>query len=179
MTAPNWTKLGRMLRARTGMRPSRAARVGIRIARLIVANQVLLARTVFALLGQPVGLVAWSEAERRAIGGAVAYANLQWLAGLDAIEFGVDTEAARAARRLAFDAMASRCGERLDVPLERRPANALNVEIGQPLPRCRLRTPPEWSGFDPRGARWLLSGGSPLILAPCSRSRCPKLTGAT
>ena len=90
-----FTKLGRMLRARrerrsAGIRPAYASRVGIRIARLIVDNQVLRARTVFAVLGQPAGtVVAWSEAERRAITGACRYANRQWLTRAEPAEFGV------------------------------------------------------------------------------------------
>ncbi len=66
------------------------------------------------------------------------------------------------------------CCERLSPPLERRPANALNIEIGQPLERCRLQTPEHWNGVDPRGARWLLSGGSPFVLGVCSVRSCPK-----
>lgn len=64
------------------------------------------------------------------------------------------------------------CDQRIELGVEGRPANALNVEIGAPLPRCRLKTPGNWQGSDKRAVRWLWSGGSPLVLGPCS-SRCP------
>lgn len=56
----------------------------------------------------------------------------------------------------------------LDVP--RRPGNGLCIEVGTPLPRCKLRTPSHWPQNGPGAARWLLSGGSPLVFGPC----CPK-----
>jgi hypothetical protein len=65
------------------------------------------------------------------------------------------------------------CPDRMELGVPARPANALNVEIGQPLTRCRLKTPEHWGHTDPRGARWLLSGGSPLVLGLCS-SNCPR-----
>jgi hypothetical protein len=65
------------------------------------------------------------------------------------------------------------CRERVSLPLLPRPANALNVEIGQPLDRCRLKTPEHWGEADPRGARWLLSGGSALVLGTCEARACP------
>ena len=55
----------------------------------------------------------------------------------------------------------------------RRPANALNIEVGAPSPRCRLKTPEEWGAADPRAARWLLSGGSPYVLGVCTPQACP------
>ncbi len=66
------------------------------------------------------------------------------------------------------------CPERIALAVERRPANSLNVEIGQPSPRCRLQTPEHWKGFDERATRWLLSGGSPFVLGVCSTCSCPK-----
>lgn len=65
------------------------------------------------------------------------------------------------------------CPSRIALPIARRPANALNIEIGAPMARCRLRTPAEWGEVDPRGARWLGSGGSPLVLGTCCAARCP------
>lgn len=47
----------------------------------------------------------------------------------------------------SFNLFAGRCPYRVVPDAERRPANALNVEIG-----------------------WLLSGGSPLVFGPCSRA---------
>ena len=73
----------------------------------------------------------------------------------------------------AFAAFATTCPERIVIPVERRRANALNVEIGRPLARCKLRPPTEWGGRD-MGARWLLSGGHPLIFDPCSATECPR-----
>lgn len=64
-----------------------------------------------------------------------------------------------------------RCSERVEMDVPRRPANALNVEVGTPLPRCRLKTPASWRGFDPRATRWLLSGGDPLVLGPCQQCK--------
>lgn len=66
------------------------------------------------------------------------------------------------------------CCDLITLGVPRRPANALNLEIGQPLDRCRLRTPAAWADVDPRGARWLLSGGSPLVLGLCTPNSCPK-----
>ena len=69
-------------------------------------------------------------------------------------------------------AVPDQCPERVELPVPRRPANALNVEIGTPLPRCRLKTPSNWGDHDPRGTRWILSGGDPLVLWVCSVD-CP------
>lgn len=73
----------------------------------------------------------------------------------------------------AYEAGAEMCPQRIATDLERRPANALNVEIGQPLPRCRCLTPDEWGAEDIRATRWLLSGGSPLVLGVCCADSCP------
>lgn len=71
----------------------------------------------------------------------------------------------------AFARYAAGCPYRIALEVERRPGNALNVEIGTPVARCRSKPPRHW----PAGAgwlRWLASGGSPLVFGPCSRS-CP------
>jgi hypothetical protein len=67
------------------------------------------------------------------------------------------------------------CPFRIEPPLERRPANALNVEIGTPMPRCTLKPPDNWARVSdkPMVLRWLNSGGSPLVLGNCSKD-CPK-----
>jgi hypothetical protein len=70
-----------------------------------------------------------------------------------------------------FGSYADACPKRIVLPIERRPGNALNVEIGQPMDRCRLRPPSHW----PEGmvGRWLASGGSALVLGVCCAARCP------
>lgn len=77
----------------------------------------------------------------------------------------------------AYQAGAEKCPQRIALPVPRRPGNALNVEIGSPVPRCRCRTPESWGGFDPRAVRWLNSGGSALVLGPCSAEACPLPAG--
>lgn len=76
----------------------------------------------------------------------------------------------------AFEAFATACPHRVEMPTPRRPGNALNVEIGTPAPRCKVRPPTHW-GDETSVARWLLSGGDALVLGRCSRARCP--TGQT
>lgn len=71
-----------------------------------------------------------------------------------------------------FGAYSGACTDRIDVALERRPANALNVEIMTPSPRCRQQSP------DGRGSAWILSGGAPLAYGTCCRSSCPGLAQA-
>lgn len=73
----------------------------------------------------------------------------------------------------AFDRGPAACPAYVEVELQRRPANALNLEIGQPRTRCRCKTPEKWGGIDPRATRWLLSGGDPLILGICESRGCP------
>lgn len=69
------------------------------------------------------------------------------------------------------------CRYMVECELARRPANALNVEIGQPLARCQLKTPKHWGDRDPLATRWLLSGGSPLVLGVCLGSEgCPNFS---
>lgn len=71
------------------------------------------------------------------------------------------------------------CPHRVELGVERRPGNALNIEIGAPMRRCRLRTPEHWNGADHRAVRWLASGGSALVLGNCDLSNCPLSTGKT
>lgn len=70
----------------------------------------------------------------------------------------------------AFAKYCEGCPNRIAPDVERRPGNALNVEIGAPIPRCKLRAPERHKGME---ARWLLSGGSPFIFGACNRSACP------
>lgn len=74
---------------------------------------------------------------------------------------------------LRFDDLASRCPYRLDLGVPPRKANALNVEVGQGMPRCRLRTPEHWGDADQCGARWIGSGGHLAVFGMCSCSGCP------
>jgi len=72
----------------------------------------------------------------------------------------------------------AQCLYRIELGVLRRPANALNVEIGAPAPRCKLKPVPEWECREPKSGpslvfRWLASGGSPLVLQKCE-SPCPK-----
>jgi hypothetical protein len=67
----------------------------------------------------------------------------------------------------------SACPHIVELALERRPANALNLETAQALPRCKLKPPAHWGDSAPSVARWLLSGGSPLVLGCCS-VKCPR-----
>ena len=64
------------------------------------------------------------------------------------------------------------CQDLVEMDVLRRRANALNVEVGKPMLRCRQKTPKHWGQADPRAVRWLHSGGSPLVLGPCS-NKCP------
>lgn len=74
--------------------------------------------------------------------------------------------------REAFATYAAACPHRMTLPIPRRPANALNIEIGAPHARCRLKTPKHWGDVDYRAVRWLMSGGSPLVLGHCT-GNCP------
>lgn len=68
-----------------------------------------------------------------------------------------------------FKAFLARCPYRVEVELSRRPGNCIAVEIGQLLDRCALKVPENWKR-DARAtaSRWILSGGSPLVLGACS-----------
>ncbi len=65
-----------------------------------------------------------------------------------------------------FEDLAPICPSRINLGIERRPANALNIEIGQPLPRCTELSP------DGRGMAWLWSGGSALAYGRCCARAC-------
>lgn len=70
--------------------------------------------------------------------------------------------------------LVSPCESLITLGVTRRPANALNVEIGSAAPRCKLKPPQNWKLVTnpPSVGRWLSSGGSPLVLGPCN-SACP------
>ena len=74
----------------------------------------------------------------------------------------------------AFEAYCKECPFRLDLGVERRPGNALNVEVGADAPRCLMKAPKNWGKDAPSPNRWLASGGSPLVFGKAgSRARCP------
>lgn len=66
------------------------------------------------------------------------------------------------------------CGQLVSADFLRRPANALNVEVMQPMPRCRRKMPEHWSGTGTSSLRWLASGGSPLVFGRCTPANCPQ-----
>jgi hypothetical protein len=70
-----------------------------------------------------------------------------------------------------------RCPHRVDVALPRRRANALNVEVGTPLPRCILMPPEDWP-HPISVLRWLASGGTPFVLGVCTPKCCPGCSNA-
>ena len=67
------------------------------------------------------------------------------------------------------------CPFLIEIEVERRPGNALNVEIGAPCARCKLKPPSHWKKTtnSDMSARWLMSGGSPLVFGNCS-TNCPE-----
>jgi hypothetical protein len=67
-----------------------------------------------------------------------------------------------------FDELSELCPSRRDIGTPMRKANALNIEVGQPMPRCMDRSP------DGRGAIYHLSGGSLLAYGKCCASGCPR-----
>lgn len=77
------------------------------------------------------------------------------------------------------------CPHRVAPELPRRPVNGLCVEVGQPATRCKLQPPSEWKDCEPKtgasmATRWLWSGGSPLVFAPCNcddPDRCSLVRG--
>ncbi len=75
-----------------------------------------------------------------------------------------------------FGAFSEACPHRRAPDLERRPGNALNVEIGAPLIRCLLQ-PPDGRGVTRDGGTldWLRSGGSILSYGNCAEDCCPRL----
>ena len=60
----------------------------------------------------------------------------------------------------SFNTFAAICDSRQCLGIERRPGNALNIEIGTPLARCTLQ-PPDGRGTTKDGSTldWLRSGG--------------------
>jgi hypothetical protein len=79
-----------------------------------------------------------------------------------------------------FGAYRDGCKAMTHPTLERRPGNALNVEIGAPLARCLLQ-PPDGRGVTKDGSTYdyLRNGGSVLAYAVCERGTCPKLNKAS
>lgn len=73
--------------------------------------------------------------------------------------------------------MSGDCLHRIAPTVERRPGNALNIEIGTPLPRCLLKAPSHWPETGPSAVRWIGSGGSPLVLGFCNKD-CPVRSGS-
>lgn len=71
-----------------------------------------------------------------------------------------------------WDARLESCRSRIVPTLERRPANALNVEIGQPVARCLNRKPEHWPA-SVSALRWIGSGGGALVFGHCSWAHCP------
>lgn len=74
---------------------------------------------------------------------------------------------------MSWDELSATCAHRIEIDVPRRPANALCVEVGTPLPRCSRKLPPHWTGTGASALRWLASGGSPLVLGLCSPN-CPR-----
>ncbi len=74
-----------------------------------------------------------------------------------------------------FAAFAAACQSCERPNIERRPGNALNVEIGTPHPRCLLK-PPDGRGVTCDGGTldYLRSGGSVLAYGLCEAATCPK-----
>lgn len=63
------------------------------------------------------------------------------------------------------------CGSRVQPEVERRPANALNVEIGQAQARCLNKRPEHWPE-SMSALRWIASGGEALVFGACG-GKCP------
>jgi hypothetical protein len=70
------------------------------------------------------------------------------------------------------------CVHRIVLGIERRPANALCIEIMTPLPRCTLKLPDHWTGSGASALRWIGSGGSYLVFGRCSQN-CPRACEST
>lgn len=77
---------------------------------------------------------------------------------------------------MKFGEFAVGCVDRREPALERRPGNALNIEIGTPAARC-LYQPPDGRGVTRDGSNldYLRSGGSLLAYGLCQAGLCPRL----
>ena len=73
---------------------------------------------------------------------------------------------------MGFPEFAAKCPYRLEIALERRPANALNIEISKPADRCIQKRPGHWPESC-TALRWLGCGGSALVFGACQRAGCP------
>lgn len=109
-------------------------------------------------------LLAISAQCARASANAASIGNATMTARFSARSRRATAIASWALRRLERD-----CGHRMALAVERRPGNALNVEIGAPAPRCNRKSP------DGRGLAWLLSGGDALAYGHCTPRACPAL----
>ena len=74
-----------------------------------------------------------------------------------------------------FLQVSATCKFRREMCIERRPGNALNVEIGTPMPRCMLK-PPDGRGVTKDGGTldWLRSGGKEMDYGVCCAVGCPE-----
>lgn len=70
-----------------------------------------------------------------------------------------------------FSVVRESCGSRVQTELQRRPSNALNLEIGQPMARCMNKRPDHWPE-SMSALRWIGSGGGAFVLGPCD-GLCP------
>jgi len=66
------------------------------------------------------------------------------------------------------------CDSRVTLDVPRRRANALNIEVGTPAPRCLCKPPSHWPVASGMALRWIASGGSALVFGSCSQP-CPLL----
>ena len=69
------------------------------------------------------------------------------------------------------------CKYMVEADLPRRRGSCLCIEVGQPLPRCKLKLPDHWGG-NVSAVRWLWSGGSPFVFGICTPGICPKSESA-
>jgi hypothetical protein len=65
------------------------------------------------------------------------------------------------------------CLSLVQLGVPRRSANALNIEVGMPVPRCLFKQPAEWRGRGASALRWIGSGGSALVFGPCTPNARP------
>lgn len=80
--------------------------------------------------------------------------------------------ASKGGRLERFSVVRETCPSRRELAVERRPGNALNVEIGAAVPRCVERRPDHWPDAM-SSQRWIGSGGSLLVFGLCV-GECPK-----